>query len=205
MYLLDCLREIRSLNISEKIELANNELHDKEWKYLEGSLIGGAVGVATSMIAGPLIGGWIGSIAGLSGAAATSYGLALLGGGSLTSGGFGMAGGSILLGSLFGITGGVKGAKKSSAVNELEIMQADQLLPILLAIGRCMYEFGNEEIPDLIHKTISKRLKDKESRYDNLSKKRDKENMEKTIALYKKAEEMSEPEGWISDDGEFVA
>jgi len=46
------------------------------------------------LVAAPAIGGAIGSaIGGYSGAAATSYGLALLGGGSLAAGGWGMAGG----------------------------------------------------------------------------------------------------------------
>jgi hypothetical protein len=43
------------------------------------------------------LGTWIGSAAGLSGAAAKSYGLALLGGGALTAGGFGVKGGVALL------------------------------------------------------------------------------------------------------------
>ncbi len=48
-------------------------------------------------IAGPAIGGAIGSaVGGYSGAAATSYGLALLGGGSIAAGGFGMAGGMVV-------------------------------------------------------------------------------------------------------------
>ncbi len=42
-------------------------------------------------------GTWIGGLGGLHGAAATSYGLALLGGGSVASGGFGILGGSVLL------------------------------------------------------------------------------------------------------------
>lgn len=56
-------------------------------------------GLASPLIAGPItwIGGLIGGIMGLSGAAATSAGLALLGGGAVTAGGLGMAGGTALL------------------------------------------------------------------------------------------------------------
>lgn len=43
------------------------------------------------------IGTWVGGTMGLSGAAATKAGLALLGGGSIASGGFGMVGGAALL------------------------------------------------------------------------------------------------------------
>jgi len=53
------------------------------------------VGTASPIVT--TIGTWIGNIAGLSGIAATNYGLALLGGGSIASGGFGIAGGMALL------------------------------------------------------------------------------------------------------------
>ena len=52
-------------------------------------------GAASPIVAG--IGSAVGSMMGLSGAAATSAGLALLGGGSLAAGGFGMLGGSVLI------------------------------------------------------------------------------------------------------------
>lgn len=47
----------------------------------------------------------IGSTMGLSGAAATSAGLATIGGGSLAAGGFGVAGGTILISGIGGVTG----------------------------------------------------------------------------------------------------
>lgn len=53
----------------------------------------GTVGVAA-----PFVGGMIGGIAGLNGAAAVSYGLAILGGGAIAAGGFGMAGGTVVIG-----------------------------------------------------------------------------------------------------------
>lgn len=70
--------------------------------------VGLGVGVATAGWAAPLIGTAIGTAAGLSGAAATSAGLATLGGGSLAAGGFGVAGGTALVTGLGGIaTAGV--------------------------------------------------------------------------------------------------
>lgn len=67
-----------------------------------GKITGGAVAVGlvatgAGAIAAPAIGGAIGGLAGLSGAAATSHGLAVLGGGALAAGGFGMAGGSTVI------------------------------------------------------------------------------------------------------------
>ena len=59
-----------------------------------------AVVLTAGAAAAPLVatfGTWIGGTMGLSGAAATSAGLALLGGGSIASGGFGMVGGATLV------------------------------------------------------------------------------------------------------------
>ena len=72
----------------------------------------GFLAVAVAMTAGwaaPAIGGFIGTLMGLSGAAATSAGLAFLGGGALAVGGAGMAGGAALIiggGAVIGIMGG---------------------------------------------------------------------------------------------------
>ena len=56
-----------------------------------------AVGALIALILAPYLAAAIGSAMGLSGAAATSAGLAFLGGGSLAAGGLGMAGGSFAL------------------------------------------------------------------------------------------------------------
>lgn len=74
--------------------------------------IGGALVLGPAMyLAGPAIGGAIGSqFYGLSGAAATSKGLAVLGGGSLASGGAGMSGGLAVLTVTGAALGGANGA-----------------------------------------------------------------------------------------------
>jgi len=59
------------------------------------AVTGTVVLAAGGWIAAPAIGTALGSAAGLSGAAATAHGLALLGGGSLAMGGAGMAGGAM--------------------------------------------------------------------------------------------------------------
>lgn len=66
-------------------------------KIAVASVAGAAVLVPAAIVAAPAIGGAIGVYGGLSGAAATSHGLALLGGGSLAAGGFGMAGGTMVV------------------------------------------------------------------------------------------------------------
>jgi hypothetical protein len=71
-----------------------------------GTLLGGPL----FYIAAPAIGGAIGFAAGLSGAVATNYGLALLGFGSLAAGGFGMAGGMVVSTAVGSALGGAVGA-----------------------------------------------------------------------------------------------
>ena len=74
-----------------------------------GAIVIGIGGYALA----PILAASIGSAAGLTGAAATSYGLAVLGGGSLAAGGAGMAGGLWLVtgvGAAAGVIGGSGGA-----------------------------------------------------------------------------------------------
>jgi len=80
------------------------------------------VGVGAFALA-PIIAAAIGSAAGLSGAAATSYGLALLGGGSLATGGAGMAGGLWLVTGV-GAAAGLIGGSGSAALYEMGAAQA---------------------------------------------------------------------------------
>ena len=102
------LKNLKSVNINEEIYSATHKLYGQDWKIAKGVVLGSGTGVVTSIFLGPIIGGYIGNLAGLYGAAATSYGLAFLGGGSLAAGGFGMAGGSFILGLGFGLTNGVR-------------------------------------------------------------------------------------------------
>ena len=125
----------------------------KDWNIIKGVFVGGGTGIVASLFLGPVIGGYIGNLAGFSGAAAASYGLALLGGGSLASGGFGMAGGSFILGLGFGLNNGIRGGIKSIKKDKLNQMQITVYLPSLLAIGRLQYENGDKKIPKLIYKT----------------------------------------------------
>lgn len=76
-------------------------------------VVGVGLGVMTAGMAAPLIGAAVGSVAGLSGAAATSAGLATLGGGSIAAGGLGVAGGTALITGLGAVTGASAGAAGS--------------------------------------------------------------------------------------------
>ncbi|PZT98815.1 MAG: DUF726 domain-containing protein [Gordonia sp. (in: high G+C Gram-positive bacteria)] len=72
-----------------------------------------------AFLAAPAIGGAIGSLSvaggGYAGAAASSYGLALLGGGSIAAGGLGMAGGTAVVTAVGGALGGALGSSVTTA------------------------------------------------------------------------------------------
>lgn len=99
-------------------QLSENASNDSSYSLLgKAALIGGSIALCaiTAGLAAPAIGGIIGTtFLGLSGAAATSAGLALLGGGALAAGGFGMAGGTALI----AVTGGVVGAYLGSQTSK---------------------------------------------------------------------------------------
>lgn len=75
----------------------------------------GVLVAPVAFLAAPAIGGITGSLTGLSGAAATSHGLALWGGGSLAAGGLGMAGGTTVITALGGGLGSALGATATAA------------------------------------------------------------------------------------------
>lgn len=84
-------------------------------KITAGLVLGfGVVGPAAA-VAASAVGGAIGTFTGLSGAAATSHGLALIGGGSLAAGGFGMAGGTAVVTAVGTGLGGAAGASVVAA------------------------------------------------------------------------------------------
>lgn len=103
-----------------------------------------ALATPAALAAAPAIGGAVGSvIGGYSGAAATSYGLALLGGGPAASGAlsFGMAGGTLVVGAVGGTLGGAVGASVANAyVREdksfhIEMLQGATGAPVIVCNG----------------------------------------------------------------------
>lgn len=105
-------------------------------------LVGIAVGAPAALVAAPAIGGAVGALVGsYTGAAATSYGLALLGGGALAAGGLGMAGGTLVITGLGAALGGALGASVTNAyVREdrsfhIEMLQGGQGVPVIVCNG----------------------------------------------------------------------
>ena len=181
---------------------SSHKLLDKDTAILKGGVIGLASGVVVSMFAGPIIGTAIGEAAGLSGAAATSYGLALLGGGSLASGGFGMAGGSIVIGVA---VGGFKAAGqigKNVDPDLLSLALTAKNLPILLTAGRLLQDLDHPALTHWIHKRIVDGLFEAKIRLKELSTTEDNEksrnSVEKKMALLERANEMSVNYDWFT-------
>lgn len=107
--------------------------------------VGGAVIAPFVFLAAPAIGGALGASgligSALSGAAATSHGLAFLGGGSLAAGGLGMAGGTAVVTASGAALGGTLGAVTATAYLEDDDSFAIKRLkegtgaPVLVASG----------------------------------------------------------------------
>lgn len=100
------------------------------------------LGAPAAMVVAPAIGGAIGTlIGGYYGAAATSWGLALLGGGAVAAGGLGIAGGTLVVTALGGALGGALGASVMNAyVHEdksfhIEMLQGGDGVPVVLCNG----------------------------------------------------------------------
>ncbi|NLH71196.1 MAG: DUF726 domain-containing protein [Brooklawnia sp.] len=91
---------------------------DRRTKIVATTAVVAGTAVPLTLLAAPAIGGAIGSLGifgGLSGAAATSHGLALLGGGSIATGGLGMAGGTAVVTAVGAAVGGALGASVTNA------------------------------------------------------------------------------------------
>ncbi len=141
------------IRIAEKVKIPKTFIQMWETKYLEALKdIGGrsdllkkaAWGViaavalgATGGLVAPVIGGAIGGLMGLSGAAATSAGLAFLGGGAIAAGGAGMAGGVVALIGGGAVLGGATGLTISRSFflqNRIVLSQLSKLEASLLTV-----------------------------------------------------------------------
>lgn len=114
-----------------------------------GALMTGAI------FAAPAIGGAIGSLSvagGYTGAAASSYGLALLGGGSIAAGGLGMAGGTAVVAAVGGALGGALGSSVTTAYIgadksfNIELIKPGSGTPVIVANG--LFSEGADTRPD---------------------------------------------------------
>ena len=115
-------------NIAKKVSGSNNS-----WLWL-------GIGAAALLLVAPYLAGAIGGLMGLSGAAATSAGLAFLGGGSLAAGGFGMAGGYVAVmagGAIFGYKSGSSGfqSRVQAATKEDLLISCSKVISVFNIVG----------------------------------------------------------------------
>lgn len=111
------------------------------------TLGGVAVGGPLAWVAAPAIGGALGSAMGLSGAAATSAGLAAIGGGAIAAGKLGMAGGLAIITAVGGGVGGLLSAYVAGHylgdVEEFEIYKVrDGRKPALITVNGFLSQRG---------------------------------------------------------------
>lgn len=107
---IEDLSDFENLLEFEKRNLA------KTSKVAGTALVAAGAMTGVGLAAAPLIGGFVGTtIGGYTGAAATSYGLALLGGGSVATGGLGIAGGTAVVAAAGASLGGAIGAGLTNA------------------------------------------------------------------------------------------
>lgn len=109
-----------------------------------GTIAAAAVVAPMAFLAAPVVGAALGSSflgGSLTGAAATSHGLAMLGGGAFASGGLGMAGGTVVVTATGTALGGVLGAGTVAAYAgsdksfRIELLRDGTGCPVLLASG----------------------------------------------------------------------
>ena len=105
------------------------------------SAVTAGVVASGGLLAAPAVGGAIGSLAGYTGAAATSYGLAFLGGGSVAAGGLGMVGGTYAVAAMGAALGGALGTQVTNAyVGEDKSFRIEKFIdgpgtPVIVARG----------------------------------------------------------------------
>ncbi len=124
---------------------------------------GTALLIPLAFAAAPAIGGMIGSWGTLSGAAASSHGLALLGGGSIAAGGAGMFGGTVVVTATGATLGGALGTAVTAAYASaddsfsIELIEAGTGTPVVFVKG--FLTDGDTENDDWIA-TIRRRYPD---------------------------------------------
>lgn len=128
------------------------ERKPKKWIYAAaGAAIGG-------FVFAPHIGAAIGSAMGLSGAAGTSAGLALLGGGSVASGGLGMMGGTYLVAAASSVVGAGAGAIATN-VSASNMSMKHEALKLKVTV-QSLRLFEQEPIVDHIRNALRRRMED---------------------------------------------
>lgn len=134
------------------------EVNNHWGKVIKWTLAGTGAAILTAGLAAPIIAGAIGTTLGLSGAAATSAGLATIGGGAIAAGGLGMAGGMQILiggGALLGAVGGGSVAKVISKLPKDAVAVSMAKLVNYITYLRATFGDDHPEKSELVDQIIS--------------------------------------------------
>lgn len=136
---LDRIKELSEYETLLKYDKTNLA---RSTKLASSAVVAAGAMTGVGLMAAPFLGGILGSaVGGYSGAAATSYGLAMLGGGSIAAGGFGMAGGAAVVAAAGGGLGGLMGARLTNAyIREDDSFSVEKLktgtgIPVVVCSG----------------------------------------------------------------------
>lgn len=134
--------KIATVDDYEQLRVFDKSNLSRGSKYaMAGAFAAGVVGTG-GLLAAPAVGGAIGTlVGGYAGAAATSYGLAMLGGGAVAAGGLGMVGGTYVIAAAGAALGSALGASITNAyVSEdksfaIEKFRDGPGIPVIVARG----------------------------------------------------------------------
>jgi len=145
--------KVASLDDYEQLRMFDSANLTVVSRVVLAGLAGAGVVASGGVLAAPAVGGAIGTlVGGYTGAAATTYGLALLGGGSLAAGGLGMVGGTAVVAAAGAALGSALGVNITNAyISEDDSFRIEKFrggtgTPVIVARG-----FMTEEDPNWRH------------------------------------------------------
>ena len=159
------------------------------WKKATWVALASVAFAVTGGVAAPVIGGVVGGLMGLSGAAATSAGLAFLGGGAIAAGGLGIAGGTIAIiggGAILGGVGSLTASRFFFLQHKVVLSQLAKLEASLITIFD-----SQERFPSILNEIVDSQLTvlrnlNQEIESKNLELE-EKKRLEKTALYYKES------------------
>lgn len=167
-------------------ELPNDKIFSLKKKTFLTIAAAAAIAI-TGGLAAPAIGTIIGGIMGLSGAAATSAGLALLGGGAIAAGGGGMAAGTAVIIGGGALVGGAAGGYMGNALNENNTLVLTQLSKLITNIKIFIPNCDKEDAITSCLKKLKVLRKSLSDEVQNISDDKKKQNKEKSLKYYNEA------------------
>lgn len=167
-------------------ELPNDKIFSLKKKTFFTIAAAAAVAI-TGGLAAPAIGTIIGGLMGLSGAAATSAGLALLGGGAIAAGGGGIAAGTAVIIGGGALVGGAAGGYIGNSLNENNTLVLSQLSKLITNIKVFIPKDEKEDAISSCLKKLKELRKSLSDEVQTITDEKKKQNKEKSLKYYNEA------------------